>query len=392
MKRYLSFALLLALLFTTLSCSALAEANDVVIEGAELTDPDVQLVNSLELNDLDIVSSELMTDLAPDISLQVNEATGEEDEQQDTSYQADGTSDPVLTASSITIGVKEKYTKLKVEMTASNDKKPNITWRSDNKKIAKVNSKTGKITGVKKGKTTIYAKIEGYQDEIGCTVNVLKSPKEDNFSISPQNGSLKVGQVGQYTITFDAGYGGSFTFYSSNPEIASIDDTGLVTAISPGTCQITVTMYNEVEHTVSLQVLENGSSDSATIEKLLECARSKLGKPYDSRHNFGPDSFDCIGFTYWCYKQVGIKLKDSTSKQVGDSRFMEVSYHELAPGDLVYFHTDTSNTPNHAAIYLGNGEIIHASYTAGKVIISQMRTSKSDYYERNFHCARRVFS
>ena len=44
------------------------------------------------------------------------------------------------------------------------------------------------------------------------------------------------------------------------------------------------------------------------------------------------------------------------------------------------------------ALYLGDGEIIHASYTAGKVIISQLVSSSSDYYKRNFHCARRVFS
>ena len=277
-------------------------------------------------------------------------------------------------------------------MTASNGKSPKIKWRSANKKIAKVDSKTGKITGVKKGKTTVYAKIEGYKKEIKCKVKVLKAPKARNFSISPKNGSLKVGQVGQYKIDFDSGYGGSFTFSSSDPEIASIDEKGLVTAVAPGTCKITATMYNDVSHTVSLQVLDSGSSENDKIEKLLECARSKLGKPYDSRHNFGPNSFDCIGFTYWCYKQVGVKLKDSTSKQVDDDRFMEVSYDELAPGDLVYFHTDTSNKADHAAIYLGNGEIIHASYTAGEVIISQMVSSKSDYYKRNFHCARRVFT
>jgi cell wall-associated NlpC family hydrolase len=151
-------------------------------------------------------------------------------------------------------------------------------------------------------------------------------------------------------------------------------------------------MYNEVSHTVSLQVLDNGSSENDTIDTLLEIARSKLGKPYDHNHNFGPNSFDCIGFTYWCYKQVGVKLKDSTSKQANDSRFMEVSYDELAPGDLVYFHTDSDPDVSHASIYLGNGEIIHASSTAGQVIISQLVSSKSDYYKRNFHCARRVFT
>ena len=388
MERYFSLALLLALLFTTVNSTAFAETEDISIEETEYIKSDVQLPDALDLGNLDIIDVDLMSDPEADDSLQIS---GGEGELSDVALQPND-SNPVLTAKSITIGEKEKYTKLKVQMITSNGETPKIKWRSSDKRIAKVDSETGKVTGVKKGRATIYAKVEGYKEEIKCKVKVLKSPKADNFSISPKNGSLKVGQVGQYKIDFDHGYGGSFTFSSSDPEIASIDEKGLVTAVAPGTCKITATMYNEVSHTVSLQILEAGSSENDKIEKLLESARSKLGKPYDSRHNFGPNSFDCIGFTYWCYKQVDIKLKDSTSKQVNDSRFMEVSYDELAPGDLVYFHTDTSSTANHAAIYLGDGEIIHASYTAGKVIISQMVSHNSDYYKRNFHCARRVFT
>lgn len=388
MERYFSLALIFALLLMTVNCAAFAESEDISLNREEFTEFDVLLTDAPGPGSLNIVDIDLLNDPKADDSVQI---TGEEDESSDVACQPNK-SNPVLSATSITIGEKEKYTKLKVQMTASNGKSPKIKWRSANKRIAKVDSKTGKITGVKKGKTTIYAKVEGYKKEIKCTVNVLKSPKARNFSISPKNGSLKVGQVGQYKITFDHGYGGSFTFSSSDPEIASIDEKGLVTAVAPGTCKIKATMYNEVSHTVSLQVLDSGSSENETIDKLLEYARSKLGKPYDSRHNFGPNSFDCVGFTYWCYKQVGVKLKDSTSKQANDSRFMEVSYSELAPGDLVYFHTDSDPDVSHASIYLGDGEIIHASYSAGEVIISKLVSSKSDYYKRNFHCARRVFT
>lgn len=388
MERYFSLALIFALLLMTVNCAAFAESEDISLNGEEFTEFDVLLTDALGPGSLNIVDIDLLNDPKADDSVQI---TGEEDESSDVACQPNK-SNPVLSATSITIGEKEKYTKLKVQMTASNGKSPKIKWRSANKRIAKVDSKTGKITGVKKGKTTIYAKVEGYKKEIKCKVNVLKSPKARNFSISPKNGSLKVGQVGQYKIDFDHGYGGSFTFSSSDPEIASIDEKGLVTAVAPGTCKIKATMYNEVSHTVSLQVLDSGSSENETIDKLLEYARSKLGKPYDSRHNFGPNSFDCVGFTYWCYKQVGVKLKDSTSKQANDSRFMEVSYSELAPGDLVYFHTDSDPDVSHASIYLGDGEIIHASYSAGEVIISKLVSSKSDYYKRNFHCARRVFT
>ena len=380
MERYLCLALLLALILAVASCPALAETDGIILEEEiELTEPR-ELPGAPGLNDLISLDLDMDGDLL-DVTEPVTPAG--DPQSNSSSYK--------LTESCINIGEKERYSKLSVTMNVSNGEPPRITWRSGNRKVAKVDSETGRITGVKKGSTTIYAKIEGYKKEVKCKVNVLKSPKQRNFSISPQNGSLKVGQSGQYRISFDSGYGGSFTFSSSDSEVASIDEQGVVTAISPGSCEITVTMYNEVEKTVSLQVLENGSSESGKIEKVLQCAKSKLGKPY-KQGCFGSDRFDCVGFTYWCYKQVDVKLKDTTSKQAEDTRFMNVSYDELAPGDLVYFHSDDNPKVSHAALYLGDGEIIHASYTAGKVIISQLVSSSSDYYKRNFHCARRVFS
>ena len=405
MERYLCLALLLALILAMASCPAFAEKSGVILEKEiELTGTSESLPDMPVLDDLiDVDTSVDAEEDTPESSetpepaqtaepTQTPEPTQTAEPVDTDDEEFNDSSDYRLTESSISIGVKERYSKLAVTMNVSNgEEPPKITWRSGNRKIAKVDSKTGRITGVKKGRTTIYAKIEGYKHEIKCKVNVLKSPKKHNFSISPQNGSWKVGQVGQYKISFDSGYGGSFTFSSSDSDIASIDEEGLVTAISPGTCEITVTMYNEVEKTVSLQVLENGSSENDKIEKVLQCARGKLGKPY-KQGSFGSDRFDCVGFTYWCYKQVDVKLKDTTSKQAEDTRFMQVSYDELAPGDLVYFHTDDNPKVSHAALYLGDGEIIHASYTAGKVIISELVSSSSDYYKRNFHCARRVFS
>ena len=387
MERCLSLALLLALLLATVSCPAFAETDGVVIENNESLGSDILLPDGIDLEDPLVLDENLLTGLVTYDDTLIN---NEETDASTDDIQTNKSSDISLSASSISIGEKEKYTKLTVVMTASNDETPKIKWRSGNKRIAKVDADTGRITGVKKGSTTIYAKVEGYKKEIKCKVKVLKAPKKKNFSISPQNGSLRVGQTGQYKIKFDKGYGGSFTFESSDSNVAQIDESGIVTSIAPGTCNITVTMYNEARRTVTLQVLQNGSSQNDKIEELLGYARSKLGKTYDHGH-FGPDKFDCVGFTYWCYKQVGVKLKDSTSKQANDTRFMEVSYSELAPGDLVYFHTDESDSVSHAALYLGEGEIIHASSTAGQVIISELCSSKSDYYKRNFHCARRVF-
>ena len=56
--------------------------------------------------------------------------------------------------------------------------------------------------------------------------------------------------------------------------------------------------------------------------------------------------------------------------------------NECRAGDILFFDTNETNNKrlDHTAIHIGNNQMIHASYTAGKVIISSI----SDYYHRTF--------
>lgn len=393
MKRYFCLALLTAFLLICVTGPAIAESTEITIDVPEASS-ETELFD-LDLPDLDIDDNLLLDDLvleSPDLPVAdtIESTDGEDAAAASDDIQSNAKKSYALNASSITIGVKEEYENLTVNSVSESGSLPKITWRSANKKIAKVDSSTGMITGVKKGSTTVYAKVKGVKKELKCKVTVLKAPTKNKFSVSPENGSLKVGQTGQYTVKFSKGYGGSVYYESSNNRIATVDELGVVTAVAVGKCEITVTTYNGISKTVSLQVLKNSSSENSKITKLLKAARKKLGKPYVHGSN-GPDEFDCVGFTYWCYKQVGVKLKSTPTKQANDSRFTKVGYDDLQPGDLLYFHTDDDSTISHAGLYLGDGELIHASSTAGEVIISQMETSKSDYYRRNFAWGRRVF-
>ena len=63
---------------------------------------------------------------------------------------------------------------------------------------------------------------------------------------------------------------------------------------------------------------------------------------------------------------------------------------DLRPGDLIFFdtnETDGKSAINHAALYIGNYEFIHASSSAGKVIVSSL---KKDFYARTFWWGYRV--
>ena len=257
---------------------------------------------------------------------------------------------------------------------------------------------TGAVTGVRKGNCTIKAVIPGGKSA-SCKVKVLNTPTKKTISISPKNGSLNVGECGQYNVTQDKGYGGSLTYESSDPEVATIDNNGIVTAISPGKTVVSVITYNGIKKTANLQVIglstdSSGSESSKSgndekIEYLLKVALSKEGKPY-VYGSFGPNSFDCSGFAYWCYKQINITLKASAYKQGYDSTYMKIAYADLKPGDLVFFNTvNDSDLSDHTGIYMGNGQFIHASSSAKKVIIS---TLKSGYYKRNFSWGRRILN
>jgi len=68
----------------------------------------------------------------------------------------------------------------------------------------------------------------------------------------------------------------------------------------------------------------------------------------------GPNSFDCSGLTSFSYKAAGISLPRTSKAQ---STFgTPVSKGNLQPGDLVFFYSPVS----HVAMYIGNGQIVHA--------------------------------
>jgi len=100
-------------------------------------------------------------------------------------------------------------------------------------------------------------------------------------------------------------------------------------------------------------------------------ARSLLGKRYSSGAA-GPNAFDCSGFTYYIYKQLGHPIARGSSSQYYNSGYF-VSTSAMQPGDLIFFFDrrfDSSGgtlPTTHVGMYVGNGQFIHASTNSYRV-------------------------
>lgn len=98
----------------------------------------------------------------------------------------------------------------------------------------------------------------------------------------------------------------------------------------------------------------------------------------------GPTSFDCSGFTSYVYKLHGISLNRTAQAQYSNGT--SVSRGNLQPGDLIMFGSSASSI-NHVAIYIGNGNIVHAANPSRGVTIDSIN---SGYYDKNYVGARRI--
>ena len=94
------------------------------------------------------------------------------------------------------------------------------------------------------------------------------------------------------------------------------------------------------------------SGGSAEGRAVADYGLQFVGNPYVYGGTSLTNGADCSGFVQQVYKHFGYSLPRSSSEQRSAGR--EVSYSEAQPGDLICY-------AGHVAIYIGNGQIVHAS-------------------------------
>ena len=120
------------------------------------------------------------------------------------------------------------------------------------------------------------------------------------------------------------------------------------------------------EDAVSTEASEQ--SAKLTGSKIAEFARQFLGGRYRYSGSSLTNGADCSGFTMAVYRNFGISLPHSSSAQRSAGTAVG-SLEEAQAGDLICYS-------GHVALYLGNGQIIHAMNEKKGIVISNARYNR----------------
>ena len=121
---------------------------------------------------------------------------------------------------------------------------------------------------------------------------------------------------------------------------------------------------------VDLSSLNLGDASQAAKEAVKH-AYEQLGTPYVwggttmSTPNTADGGLDCSGLTQGVYAQAGVSIPRVTYSQVSTGTAVPMA--QIQPGDLVFY-----NGTGHVAIYVGDGNVIHAPQTGEVVKVSPM--------------------
>ncbi len=104
-------------------------------------------------------------------------------------------------------------------------------------------------------------------------------------------------------------------------------------------------------------------------QDIVNYALQFVGNPYVYGGTSLTNGADCSGFVMRIYADFGYSIPRTADVQgtVGT----EVSLSALAPGDLVFYDNGTGSI-KHVALYIGNGQVVHASSSTTGIIISNV--------------------
>lgn len=221
--------------------------------------------------------------------------------------------------------------------------------------------KSGKVSGyvlidylVTGNEVVDLAKEVGSQiatvNETTVRIREKKSINSDTVTLVPQGEELDV-------------------IDNSDPDWVKVsidNDTGY---IAKEYVDIKYQLKKAVSYSEDEAVAASGSVQTSSIRsQMVSYAKQFLG----NRYVFGGTSLtngtDCSGFTMRIYQKFGYNISRTSRSQASKGSSIKVS--TVQPGDLVFY--SKNGTINHVAMYIGNGQVIHASNPKSGIKISNM--------------------
>ena len=114
----------------------------------------------------------------------------------------------------------------------------------------------------------------------------------------------------------------------------------------------------EAAETAAAEAEAAAESAASARQNLVNYALQFVGRPYRAGGNDPHTGADCSGFVkYVMQNGAGISMNRSSGSQAAQGR--AISSSQMQPGDLLFYGGGSGI--NHVAMYIGDGQIVHAS-------------------------------
>lgn len=161
--------------------------------------------------------------------------------------------------------------------------------------------------------------------------------------------------TGDVTVTPDYGTGDTTT----TPDYTTGDTTGSTTTDSSAP--------SGSDYTGDVPQSDASSSDSLR-QSVVNYALQFVGNPYVYGGTSLTNGTDCSGFTQSVLANFGISISRTAASQSGGGTAVDMS--NLQPGDLLFY--DNGSGIGHVSMYIGNGQVVHASNEQTGIIVSNV--------------------
>ena len=195
------------------------------------------------------------------------------------------------------------------------------------------------------GWNTVTVSYQGFSSSFDLNVATVEASSETQPSDVPSSET-----VPDETTT---------TVEETAPSSETVPDETTTTAAETTTTTVeaTTTTTTAAETTTTQEITTPSNNSTPLRDSIVNYALSWVGQcnyVYGGTDLSIGGSVDCSGFTMQVYNRVaGVSLPHHSMSQMNCGS--AITYDQLRPGDLVFY-----NNPNHVAIYIGNGAIVHA--------------------------------